>query len=199
MGGWSYAGNYGIPQAAKGTTMNMSASGDVFFSGTKYPFQAGYTVPAANVFAGLKTAAEIAGGIMGGPVGLALIVGSAAAPYLKQWFDDSGFGLSLTVPTASSAAIRGIAVLAPATNTGALRCSLGTAARNRRARITRLITLPPSPITVMPTLAGVPISVRKNGNQAVVITTSRCYVKHVPLMPLNSGTTCRAWMTFPPT
>ena len=90
MGGWSYAGNYGIPSAAKGTTMNMSASGDVFFSGTKYPFQAGYTVPAANVFAGLKTAAEIAGGIMGGPVGLALIVGSAAAPYVKQWFDDSG-------------------------------------------------------------------------------------------------------------
>ena len=88
-GGWSYAGNYGIPQAAKGTTMNMGASGDVFFSGTKYPFQAGYTVPASNVFAGLKTAAEVAGGALGGPIGLALIVGSLSAPYIKQWFDES--------------------------------------------------------------------------------------------------------------
>lgn len=89
-GGWTYAGNYGVPQAAKGTTMNMNASGEVFFSGTKYPFQAGYTVPASNVFAGLRTAAEIAGGVMGGPWGLALIVGSAAAPYIKEWVEDSG-------------------------------------------------------------------------------------------------------------
>ena len=88
-GGWSYAGNYGIPQAAKGPTMNMSASGDVFFSGTKYPFQAGYTVPAANVWSGLKSAALTVGGLAGGPWGLAAIVASTAAPYVKQWFDDA--------------------------------------------------------------------------------------------------------------
>jgi hypothetical protein len=88
-GGWSYAGNYGIPQAAKGTTMTMGGSGHVFFSGTKYPFQVGYTSPASNVFAGLKTAAEVAGGALGGPIGLALIVGSLSAPYIKQWFDES--------------------------------------------------------------------------------------------------------------
>ena len=104
VGGWSYAGNYGIPQAAKGTTMNMSASGDVFFSGTKYPFQAGYTVPASNVVEGLKSAAAIVGGMAGGPVGLALIVGSAAAPYIKQWFEESGMRIK---PDGSNGVQRG--------------------------------------------------------------------------------------------
>ena len=104
VGGWSYAGNYGIPQAAKGTTMNMSASGDVFFSGTKYPFQAGYTVPASNVVEGLKSAAAVVGGMAGGPVGLALIVGSAAAPYIKQWFEESGMRIK---PDGSNGVQRG--------------------------------------------------------------------------------------------
>ena len=90
IGGWSQAGNYGIPSAAKGTTMNMSASGDVFFSGTKYPFQAGYTVPASAVWSGLASAAGVVGGIAGGPVGLGLIVAGTAAPYIKQWMDDAG-------------------------------------------------------------------------------------------------------------
>ena len=90
VGGWTYAGNYGIPQAAKGTTMNMSASGDVFIDGTKYPFQAGYTVPASNVWSGLVSAASIVGGMAGGPVGLSILVASTAAPYIKEWFEDSG-------------------------------------------------------------------------------------------------------------
>lgn len=98
MGGWSQAGNYGIPQAAKGTTMNMSASGDVFFSGTKYPFQAGYTVPGSSVFSGLASAAQFVGGAMGGPAGLAIMVAGAAAPYIKQWFDDSGMRIDPTDP-----------------------------------------------------------------------------------------------------
>ena len=89
VGGWSQAGNYGIPSAAKGPTMTMGGNGDVFFAGTKYPFQAGYTVPASNVWAGLKDAALTVGGLAGGPVGLALIAASTAAPYIKQWMDDA--------------------------------------------------------------------------------------------------------------
>lgn len=90
IGGWSQAGNYGIPSAAKGPTMTMGANGDVFFAGTKYPFQAGYTVPASNVWSGLVSAAAVVGGMAGGPVGLGLIAASTAAPYVKQWLDDTG-------------------------------------------------------------------------------------------------------------
>ncbi len=92
-GGWTYAGNYGVPQAAKGTTMNMTASGEVFFSGTKYPFQAAYTVPTANVWQGLLTAATFVGGAAGGYWGLASLVAGQAVPYIKQWFDDSNLRL----------------------------------------------------------------------------------------------------------
>lgn len=99
VGGWSQAGNYGIPSAAKGPTMTMGGSGDVFFAGTKYPFQAGYTVPASNVFEGLRSAAIAVGGLAGGPAGLALIVAGTAAPYIKQWMTDSGVRVDPSDPT----------------------------------------------------------------------------------------------------
>jgi hypothetical protein len=78
-GGWAYAGNYGIPQAATGPTMNLGHSGDVFFSGTKYPFQAAYQVPGS-------TLVDAIGAIAGGPIS----VGLFALPFALQWLLDSG-------------------------------------------------------------------------------------------------------------
>jgi hypothetical protein len=87
-GGWAYAGNYGIPQAAKGPTMTMSMGGDVFMAGTKYPFQAGYNVPAA-------TLVDAIGAIAGGPIGIGLF----ALPFALQWLLDSGGQIDPADPT----------------------------------------------------------------------------------------------------
>lgn len=86
-GGWQFAGNYGIPQPATGPTMTMSAKGDVFFAGTKYPFQAGYAVPKANIVDGMMALA-------GGPLGLALF----ALPYAFDWLTKAG-GRTVTDPS----------------------------------------------------------------------------------------------------
>lgn len=87
-GGWSYAGNYGIPQAAAGPTMNLGHSGDVFFSGTKYPFQAGYQVPAT-------TLVDAIGAIAGGPIA----VGLFALPFVLDWLNDAGGRVDPLDPT----------------------------------------------------------------------------------------------------
>jgi hypothetical protein len=84
-GGWAYAGNYGIPQAAKGPTMTMSMGGDVFMAGTKYPFQAGYVTPAATIVDAISA-------IAGGPVGVGLFL----LPFAAQWLADSGARVSPT-------------------------------------------------------------------------------------------------------
>ncbi|WP_423308482.1 hypothetical protein [Variovorax sp. VNK109] len=74
-GGWQYAGNYGVPATATGTTLTMSAGGDVFIAGTKYPFQAGYTVDKSAVLDGVIGVASLLGGwpglVASGAVGIA--------------------------------------------------------------------------------------------------------------------------------
>lgn len=89
IGGWSQAGNYGIPQAAKGPTMTMSGSGEVFFAGTKYPFQAGYTVPASSVVSGLQFAASVACSGLSAPACLAVMAATASLPYIQDWLTNS--------------------------------------------------------------------------------------------------------------
>lgn len=85
-GGWQYAGNYGIPASATGPTMTMSANGNVFFAGTKYPFQAGYQVPSSAVTDALKGMA----GLFGGPLGLGLTIAGGAMPFVLDWLQRSG-------------------------------------------------------------------------------------------------------------
>ncbi|MDO8447545.1 MAG: virulence factor TspB C-terminal domain-related protein [Rhodoferax sp.] len=80
MSGWVPAGNYGAKVAASGPTMTTyHGGGDVFFAGTKYPFQAGYEVPAT-------TLVDAVAAIAGGPLGVALF----AAPFIANWLTDSG-------------------------------------------------------------------------------------------------------------
>ncbi len=85
-GGWQFAGNYGIPASATGPTMTMSANGNVFFAGTKYPFQAAYQVPSSAVTDALKGMA----GLAGGPLGLGLAIAGGAMPYVLDWLQRSG-------------------------------------------------------------------------------------------------------------
>lgn len=85
-GGWQFAGNYGIPASATGPTMTMSANGNVFFAGTKYPFQAGYQVPSSAVTDALKGL----GGLLGGPLGIGLAIAGGGMPYVLDWLQRSG-------------------------------------------------------------------------------------------------------------
>lgn len=86
-GGWQSAANYGIPNQPIGPTMTMNASGDVFFAGTKYPFQAGYTVPASSLAGSLVS---LAGSFAGGPLGLGLAIAGGAMPFVLDWLHSAG-------------------------------------------------------------------------------------------------------------
>lgn len=88
-GGWQFAGNYGIPASATGPTMTMSANGNVFFAGMKYPFQAAYTVPSGPVTDALKAMGAV-GGVLGGPLGLGLAIVGGGMPYVLDWLQRSG-------------------------------------------------------------------------------------------------------------
>lgn len=80
--GWYY-GTGAATHPPSGSTMNMGANGDVYLSGTKYPFQAGYKVPTGAI-------ALAALGLVGGWPGALIGVSLAAAPHIKDWFDDAG-------------------------------------------------------------------------------------------------------------
>lgn len=87
LSGWYSAGNYGVAPSATGPTMNMGINGDVFFSGTKYPFQAGYSVPKANIWNAVKS-------LSGGPIGLGIFTVASIAEWLDNAnvrFDDGQF------------------------------------------------------------------------------------------------------------
>jgi hypothetical protein len=95
-GGWAYAGNYGIPQAAKGPTMSMSGDGKVFFAdgvgsygGVNYPFKATHTVPGS-------TLVDVIGAIASGPIGIGLF----ALPFVLEWLTDSGGRIDPSNPSA---------------------------------------------------------------------------------------------------
>lgn len=81
MSGWTPAGNYGAAASASGATMTMSGSGNVFMAGTKYPFQAGYTVPTSFVVEAVVALAS------GGPAALAATI---AIPLIAEWIANSG-------------------------------------------------------------------------------------------------------------
>jgi len=95
-GGWASAGNYGIPQAAKGPTMSMSGDGKVFFAdglgsygGVNYPFKATHTVPAS-------TLVDAIAAIAGGPVGIGLF----ALPFALEWLTSAGGRVDPSNPAA---------------------------------------------------------------------------------------------------
>lgn len=93
VGGWTQAGNYGVPPGAVGPTMVLGGAGHVFFKGTKYPFQVGYQSP----WAALAPAALGALCLGSGPVGVATCVGgAAAAPFVYQWLTNAGGRISPT-------------------------------------------------------------------------------------------------------
>ena len=73
--GW-YVGGNPPPGSVSGSTM-LTHGGDTFFAGTKYPFQAGYTVPPATIF-------EMASSLVGGPLGVGLML---ASPFLADWIN----------------------------------------------------------------------------------------------------------------
>lgn len=87
-GGWEYAGNYGVPTTATGPTMTMSANGNVFFAGTKYPFQAGYTVNKSAVLTGLGGLATLLGG-------WPAVIGAGAIA-IGQWMDNANVRVNPT-------------------------------------------------------------------------------------------------------
>lgn len=80
--GWHY-GTGATYNPSSGQTMTMGANGDVYLAGTKYPFQAGYSVPVSDV-------ALAALGLIGGWPGLALTGALIAAPHIKDWLDGAG-------------------------------------------------------------------------------------------------------------
>ena len=83
MTGWYRGGN--APGSSTPGTMNMSHNGDVFFSGTKYPFQAGYTVPT-------KTVIEALGMLCKNPI---ICIGlSAASPAITSWLAEGNVGIN---------------------------------------------------------------------------------------------------------
>lgn len=92
--GW-YRGTGAELNPATGQTLTLGANGDVYSAGVKYPFQAGYEIPASAIAGGAVA-------LLGGPWGAALGLALAGYPYLKEWFDDAGIQRepdgSLTVP-----------------------------------------------------------------------------------------------------
>jgi hypothetical protein len=77
--GWTKAGNFGAAPQASGATLSMGASGEAFFPGVKYPFQAGYQVPVSTLFDAMLAVTQ-------GPVGLAIF----AAPFALEWLSHAG-------------------------------------------------------------------------------------------------------------
>jgi len=97
--GWYTAGNYGVAPPATGPTMYMGVTGDVAFSGVKYPWQAGYSVPKSA----LVSAAGALLSAAGGPYTAAALF---AAPFLLDWLTKAGgrvapdgVGIERTDPT----------------------------------------------------------------------------------------------------
>jgi hypothetical protein len=86
MGGWTQAGNMGVPpQAQAGSTLLLSTSGDVFIAGTKYPFQAGYVIPKTDI---AKAVGTLGCSLISG--GLATLACMAAVPYVADWITKAG-------------------------------------------------------------------------------------------------------------
>jgi hypothetical protein len=77
--GWTKAGNFGAAPVASGSTLSMGATGEAFFPGVKYPYQAGYQVPVATLFDAMLAITQ-------GPVGIAMF----AAPFALEWLAHAG-------------------------------------------------------------------------------------------------------------
>lgn len=101
-GGWTAAGNYGVPPSATGPTAGLNVNGTFIqgergnfniggaggVQGVRYPVSAGYQIPwgtVAPVAVGIVCAVATAGAC-----GVAGAVG-AAAPYIMDWLDRGGF------------------------------------------------------------------------------------------------------------
>lgn len=92
LGGWTQAGNYGVPPGASGTTMQLGQSGSTFIAGQKYPFQAGYQQPKSSwVLPALGAAAAIGCTFASGGLATVACLGlPAAMPFLYDWMTRSG-------------------------------------------------------------------------------------------------------------
>lgn len=92
VGGWTQAGNYGVPPGASGTTMNLGAKGEAYISGTKYPFQAGYQKPWSEyVLPALGAAATVGCTLASGGLATAACFAiPLTLPYLYDWITKAG-------------------------------------------------------------------------------------------------------------
>ena len=88
--GWTTAGNYGVPPAATGATMNMGINGGVFFSGVTYPFQAGYAVPTSALWNAAQGVVSAAAALSGGLPAVAAATFFATAPFMLDWLTKAG-------------------------------------------------------------------------------------------------------------
>lgn len=92
LGGWTTAGNYGVPPTATGPTIgNLTASGEFVVSGAggnvRYPFQTSTPISLASLAtatAGLICAVATGGGCV------AAAAGALALPYISDWLDRAG-------------------------------------------------------------------------------------------------------------
>lgn len=90
--GWYRGGEAVAHPSNPSSFIELGAKGDAYiFPGTKYPFQAGYQVPASAI-------ATAALGLVGGWPGVLITVTLAASPYIKKWFDDAGVTPDPAVP-----------------------------------------------------------------------------------------------------
>lgn len=92
LGGWTQAGNYGVPPGASGTTMNLGANGQVYIAGTKYPFQAGYQEPwSSYVLPALGVVATAGCSLASGGVATAACLTiPVALPLVYEWITRAG-------------------------------------------------------------------------------------------------------------
>ncbi|MGJ7531411.1 virulence factor TspB C-terminal domain-related protein [Variovorax sp. GB1P17] len=93
-GGWTQAGNYGVPPGATGPTVSTQINGEVVFHGpsSKYPFQgntqsttSGWVVPALGAAAAIGCTFAT-----GGLATAACLALPIAMPYLYDWITRSG-------------------------------------------------------------------------------------------------------------
>lgn len=94
IGGWTQAGNYGVPPGATGATVGHVINGEAVVGGSaqKYPFQATYTLTKADWAVGALSAAASIGCVFatGGLASIACLTLPTALPYLYDWITRSG-------------------------------------------------------------------------------------------------------------
>lgn len=99
IGGWTQAGNYGVPPAATGQTVAIvTPNGQTVVGGSaqKYPFTASYSIPWSTVAA--VSAGVICTVSTAGVCGVASVA-AAASPYIMDWIKGSDGKVQLNPTT----------------------------------------------------------------------------------------------------